>query len=85
MSYDSTEHHPAFEEYTETIYELAEDGITVIQARIAERLDVSRPAVSEMVKRMDAEGLVVVDKKGQTRASRSQQPSSGATDSPNVF
>ena len=30
MSYDSTEHHPAFEEYTETIYELAEDGITVI-------------------------------------------------------
>ncbi len=65
MSYDSTEHHPAFEEYTETIYELAEDGITVIQARIAERLDVSRPAVSEMVKRMDAEGLVVVDKKGQ--------------------
>jgi len=65
MSYDSTEHHPAFEEYTETIYELAEDGITVIQARIAERLDVSRPAVSEMIRRMDAEGLVVVDEAGQ--------------------
>ena len=65
MSYDSTEHHPAFEEYSETIYELAEDGITVIQARIAERLDVSRPAVSEMVRRMDAEGLVVVDDSGQ--------------------
>jgi len=64
MSYDSTEHHPAFEEYTETIYELAEDGITVIQARIAERLDVSRPAVSEMVRRMDSEGLVVVDDNG---------------------
>lgn len=64
MSYDSTEHHPAFEEYTETIYELAEDGITVIQARIAERLDVSRPAVSEMVRRMDSEGLVTVDDKG---------------------
>lgn len=46
MAYDSAEHHPAFEEYTETIYELAEDDITVIQARIAERLEVSRPAVS---------------------------------------
>jgi len=65
MSYDSIEHHPAFEEYTETIYELAEDGITVIQARIAERLDVSRPAVSEMIRRMDGEGLVVVDDAGQ--------------------
>jgi len=65
MSYDSTEHHPAFEEYTETIYELAEDGINVIQARIAERLEVSRPAVSEMIRRMDTEGLVTVDDSGQ--------------------
>ena len=61
MSYESPEHHPAFEEYSETIFELAEDGIDVIQARIAERLDVSRPAVSEMVKRMHRAGLVVVD------------------------
>ncbi|HQE62514.1 MAG TPA: MarR family transcriptional regulator, partial [Candidatus Latescibacteria bacterium] len=30
--------------------------------RIAERLGVSRPAVSEMIKRMDAEGLVEVDR-----------------------
>jgi len=58
MDYNSAEHHPAFEEYTETIFELEEDGITVIQARIAERLDVSRPAVSEMMRRMEAEGLV---------------------------
>ncbi len=55
------EHHPAFEEYCECIYELREDDIDVIQARIAERLEVSRPAVSEMVKRMEAEGLVTVD------------------------
>lgn len=61
MSYDSAEYHPAFEEYSETIFELAEDGIDVIQARIAERLGVSRPAVSEMVRRMDKEGLVEVD------------------------
>lgn len=58
MSYESAEHHPAFEEYAETIFELAEDGIAAIQARVAERLRVSRPAVSEMVKRMEKEGLV---------------------------
>ncbi len=56
------EHHPAFEEYCEAIYELREDDIDVIQARISERLEVSRPAVSEMIKRMEAEGLVEVDK-----------------------
>ena len=60
MAYEAAEHHPAFEEYSETIFELAEDGIDVIQARIAERLGVSRPAVSEMIKRMDREGLVAV-------------------------
>jgi DtxR family transcriptional regulator, Mn-dependent transcriptional regulator len=52
------EWHPAFEEYCETIFELAEDDISVIQARIAERVGVSRPAVSEMMKRMESEGLV---------------------------
>ena len=57
-AYTSPEHHPAFEEYCETIFELEEDGVNVIQARIVERLGVSRPAVSEMIKRLDAEGLV---------------------------
>ena len=38
MAYESAEHHPAFEEYAETIFELVEDGIPVIQARVAERL-----------------------------------------------
>lgn len=55
------EHHPAFEEYCECIFELQEDDVEVIQARIAERLQVSRPAVSEMVRRMEAEGLVTLD------------------------
>lgn len=54
------EFHPAFEEYCETIWELREDDIEVIQARIAERLEVSRPAVSEMIRRMEREGLVTV-------------------------
>ena len=56
------EHHPAFEEYCECIFELQEDDVAVIQARIAERLQVSRPAVREMVRRLEAEGLVTTDK-----------------------
>ena len=55
------EWHPAFEEYCETIYELAEDDVEVIQARIAERMGVSRPAVSEMIKRLEQEHLVDID------------------------
>lgn len=52
------EWHPAFEEYCEAIFELREDDVAVKQARIVERLDVSRAAVSEMVRRMADEGLV---------------------------
>jgi DtxR family transcriptional regulator, Mn-dependent transcriptional regulator len=53
------EHHPAFEEYCECIFELREDDVDVIQARIAERLKISRPAVSEMIRRLETEGLLV--------------------------
>lgn len=49
------EHHPAFEEYCECIFDLREDDVDIIQARIAERLRVSRPSVSEMIKRMAEE------------------------------
>jgi DtxR family Mn-dependent transcriptional regulator len=59
--YRTPEFHPAFEEYCEAIFELHEDDVAVIQARIAERLEVSRPAVSEMIRRMEAEGLVTTD------------------------
>ena len=55
------EHHPAFEEYCECIFELDEDDVVVIQARIAERLQVSRPAVSEMIRRLEGEGLITTD------------------------
>ena len=54
----ASDHHGAFEQYCEAIFELHEDDLDVIQARIADRLDVSRPAVSEMIKRMEADGLV---------------------------
>jgi DtxR family Mn-dependent transcriptional regulator len=59
--YETPEFHPAFEEYCEAIYELKEDDVEVIQARIADRLMVSRPAVSEMIKRLEVEGLVTID------------------------
>ena len=59
--YQTPEFHPAFEEYCEAIFELREDDVDVIQARIADRLMVSRPAVSEMIKRLEGEGLVAID------------------------
>lgn len=58
--YTTPEWHPAFEEYCEAIFELREDDVAVIQARIAERLEVSRPAVSEMIRRLESEGLVAI-------------------------
>jgi DtxR family Mn-dependent transcriptional regulator len=56
----SGEHHPAFEEYCECIFELQEDDVDVIQARIVERLGVSRPAVSEMIRRLEADKLITI-------------------------
>ncbi len=52
--------HPPLEEYLEAIMELGEEGESVIQARLAERLDHSAPAVSEMIKRLRDEGYVEV-------------------------
>ena len=62
MPYQSSDYHPAYEEYCETIFELKEDGVDVIQARIVERLQVSRPAVSEMIKKMANDQLVTIKK-----------------------
>jgi DtxR family Mn-dependent transcriptional regulator len=49
-----------YREYAEAIWEIEEEGIPVIQARIADWLGVSAPSVSEMVRRMADEGLVEV-------------------------
>ena len=54
-------HHPAVEQYLETILELEEAGIVPMRARIVERLGVSAPAVSETVKRLEREGYVSLD------------------------
>lgn len=48
------------EMYLRTVYELQEEGITPMRARIAERLSQSGPTVSQTVARMERDGLVVV-------------------------
>jgi len=50
--------HPPVEEYLETIQALTEEGVPVIQARIAERLGKSAPSVSEMLDRLAADGYL---------------------------
>ncbi|MCR6493489.1 metal-dependent transcriptional regulator [Cellulomonas sp. P24] len=48
------------EMYLRTIFEIAEEGITPLRARIAERLGHSGPTVSQTIARMERDGLVVV-------------------------
>ncbi|MBA3907109.1 MAG: metal-dependent transcriptional regulator [Pseudonocardiales bacterium] len=48
------------EMYLRTIYELEEEGVVPLRARIAERLAQSGPTVSQTVARMERDGLVVV-------------------------
>lgn len=48
------------EMYLRTVYELEEEGVTPLRARIAERLDQSGPTVSQTVARMERDGLMAV-------------------------
>ena len=48
------------EMYLRTIYELIEDGVTPMRARIAEQLGHAGPTVSQTIARMERDGLVVV-------------------------
>ncbi|MDQ1359467.1 MAG: DtxR family transcriptional regulator, Mn-dependent transcriptional regulator [Acidimicrobiaceae bacterium] len=54
-------YHPPLEEYLEAIHELEEEGTQVIQARLAERVGHSAPAVSETIRRLKADGYVTVE------------------------
>jgi DtxR family Mn-dependent transcriptional regulator len=49
------------EMYLRTIYELVEEGIVPLRARIAERLHQSGPTVSQTVARMARDGLLTVE------------------------
>ena len=49
------------EMYLKTIFELEEEGIVPLRARIAERLHQSGPTVSQTVARMERDGLLTVE------------------------
>lgn len=55
------EYRATFREYAEAIWEIEEEGIDVIGARIADWLGVTRASVSEMLRKMAADGLVDLD------------------------
>jgi DtxR family Mn-dependent transcriptional regulator len=48
------------EMYLRTVYELEEEGVVPLRARIAERLGQSGPTVSQTVARMERDGLLTV-------------------------
>lgn len=48
------------EMYLKTVYEMLEDGVPPLRARIVERLDHSGPTVSQTVGRMERDGLLYV-------------------------
>lgn len=48
------------EMYLKTVFELEEEGVVTLRARIAERLHQSGPTVSQTVARMDRDGLLTI-------------------------
>jgi DtxR family Mn-dependent transcriptional regulator len=57
--------HPSAD-YLEALYEIEEEGFPMVQAEIARWMGVSRPSVSEHVKRLIGDGLLTAD--GRTLA-----------------
>ena len=49
------------EMYLRTVFELEEEGVVPLRARIAERLGQSGPTVSQTVARMERDGLITVE------------------------
>ncbi|HSR23004.1 MAG TPA: metal-dependent transcriptional regulator, partial [Candidatus Eisenbacteria bacterium] len=49
------------EMYLRTVFELEEEGVVPLRARIAERLGQSGPTVSQTVARMERDGLLTVE------------------------
>jgi len=63
----TTQPSPATEEYLQAVYTLADDGGQVIGARLPEFLRISAAAVSEMVHRLEREGLLQLDERKEVR------------------
>lgn len=60
MNHHHTDLIDTTEMYLRTIYELEEEGVVPLRARIAERLGQSGPTVSQTVARMERDGLLEV-------------------------
>ena len=54
---------PNKEDYLKCIYEIGMDVPKITNKEIAARMQVSPPAVTEMIKRMQSENLILKDKK----------------------
>lgn len=63
----TTRASPATEEYLQAVYTLADEGGQVIGARLAEFLRISPAAVSEMVHRLERDGLLQLDERKEVR------------------
>jgi DtxR family Mn-dependent transcriptional regulator len=63
----TTQASPATEEYLQAVYTLADEGGQVIGARLAEFLRISAAAVSEMIHRLERDGLVRLDERKEVR------------------
>ncbi|HEY7624317.1 MAG TPA: metal-dependent transcriptional regulator [Candidatus Limnocylindria bacterium] len=63
----------AVEEYLQAIYTLADESGHVVSARLAEFLGFSAAAVSEMVHRLEREGLVSLDGRKEVHLTRAGQ------------
>lgn len=63
----TTQASPATEEYLQAVYTLTDEGGQVIGARLAEFLRISPAAVSEMVHRLERDGLLRLDERKEVR------------------
>ena len=74
MNHHHTDLIDTTEMYLRTIYELEEEGVVPLRARIAERLGQSGPTVSQTVARMERDGLLQV---ARTATSNSHRRAAG--------
>jgi predicted methyltransferase len=58
LDYKLTE---TYENYLEAIYNMRDEGQKIINARLADRLGVKPPTVSQTLQRMSRDGLVRID------------------------
>lgn len=73
MVAQSTEERPSIarEDYLQTIMQLSEEDVPVIRARLAERLGVSAPSVSEAIRGLVDDGLVELQDRKRIRLTAS--------------